>query len=127
MRKLAGKAVGNFSRSVDPGPLASWPHEPISDAQTSVAQSGLDDHRPERYGSRVVGANRSLVRRAPVRTVDPLAPLMADTPATSPPAKKQRKWQAKFRDAFRGLKLGVRGHSSFSVHFFFTALTVAAG
>jgi diacylglycerol kinase len=28
--------------------------------------------------------------------------------------------------AFRGLKLGIRGHSSFAVHFFFTALVIAA-
>src|SRR5262249_2448861 len=28
--------------------------------------------------------------------------------------------------AFRGLKLGVRGHSSFFVHFFFAALVLAA-
>ena len=34
---------------------------------------------------------------------------------------------AKFGDAFRGLKLGVRGHSSFFVHFFAAALVVAAG
>ncbi len=37
-----------------------------------------------------------------------------------------RPWRAKFRDAFRGLKLGVRGHSSFFVHFFFAALVLAA-
>jgi diacylglycerol kinase len=37
-----------------------------------------------------------------------------------------RPWRAKFRDALRGLKLGIRGHSSFSVHFFFAALVVAA-
>ena len=43
-----------------------------------------------------------------------------------PPAgKPRRKWRAKFGDAFRGLKLGVRGHSSFFVHFFFGALVVA--
>src|SRR5207249_1709226 len=30
----------------------------------------------------------------------------------------------KFADACRGLKLGVRGHSSFSVHFFFAAVVV---
>ena len=41
--------------------------------------------------------------------------------------KPRRKWRAKFDDAFRGVKLGVRGHSSFFVHFFFAALTVAAG
>ncbi len=28
--------------------------------------------------------------------------------------------------AFRGLKFGVRGHSSFAVHFFFAALALAA-
>lgn len=38
---------------------------------------------------------------------------------------KRRPWGAKFRDALRGLKLGIRGHSSFSVHFFFAALVVA--
>ncbi len=38
----------------------------------------------------------------------------------------QRTWRAKFGDAFRGLKGGVRGHSSFFVHFFFAALVLAA-
>jgi diacylglycerol kinase len=32
----------------------------------------------------------------------------------------------KFAAAFRGVKLGVRGHSSFFVHFFFAALVAAA-
>src|SRR6266481_6149231 len=45
----------------------------------------------------------------------------------SAPGKPRRSWRRKFRDAFRGLKLGVRGHSSFFVHFFFAALVVAAG
>jgi diacylglycerol kinase len=35
-------------------------------------------------------------------------------------------WSGKFRVAFRGLKLGFRGHSSFFVHFFFAALVIAA-
>jgi diacylglycerol kinase len=43
-----------------------------------------------------------------------------------PLRKPHRHWRAKFGDAFRGLKLGVRGHSSFSVHFFFAALVIAA-
>jgi diacylglycerol kinase len=52
-------------------------------------------------------------------------------PLTSPPEvtarpRPPRPWGDKFGDAFRGLKLGVRGHSSFSVHFFFAALVVAA-
>jgi diacylglycerol kinase len=42
-----------------------------------------------------------------------------------PPPKKSRRWRDKFREALRGLKLGVRGHSSFSVHFFFAALVLA--
>jgi diacylglycerol kinase len=37
-----------------------------------------------------------------------------------------RRWRDKFREAARGVKLGVRGHSSFSVHFFFAALAVTA-
>jgi len=37
----------------------------------------------------------------------------------------RRRWREKFQDALRGLKLGVRGHSSFFVHFFFAALVLA--
>lgn len=37
-----------------------------------------------------------------------------------------RSWRAKFADAFRGVKLGVRGQSSFFVHFFIAAAVVAA-
>src|SRR5262249_44807698 len=45
-----------------------------------------------------------------------------------PPAKKPpRPWGQKFSDAFRGIKLGIRGHSSFSVHFFFAVLVIAGG
>ncbi len=42
------------------------------------------------------------------------------------PARPRRSWRAKFRAAFRGIKIGVRGHSSFSVHFFFAALVLVA-
>src|SRR5262245_1592374 len=52
------------------------------------------------------------------------APDPAFRPA--PPAPRKRPWRAKFGDAFRGLKFGVRGQSSFFVHFFFTALVLAA-
>jgi diacylglycerol kinase len=59
-------------------------------------------------------------------SVVPRLPMMptefTETPATKPP----RPWRHKFGDALRGLKLGIRGHSSFSVHFFFAALVVAA-
>ncbi len=40
---------------------------------------------------------------------------------------RRRPWRDKFQDALRGLKLGIRGHSSFFVHFFFAALVAAAG
>ncbi len=42
------------------------------------------------------------------------------------PRRRRRPWRDKFRFALRGLKLGIRGHSSFAVHFFFTALVLAA-
>lgn len=51
---------------------------------------------------------------------------MADKPTdTLERSKPPRAWKAKFADAFRGLKLGIRGHSSFFVHFFFAALVLA--
>lgn len=39
--------------------------------------------------------------------------------------RKTRCWRGKFHEAFRGVKRGVRGRSSFSVHFFFAVLAVA--
>jgi len=56
----------------------------------------------------------------PPRT-DPLSPTRGLAPR-----RLRRAWRHKFGDAFRGLKLGVRGHSSFFVHFFFAALVLAA-
>ena len=40
---------------------------------------------------------------------------------------RKKSWKSKFAVAFRGLKMGIRGHSSFSVHFFATAIVLAAG
>jgi diacylglycerol kinase len=39
----------------------------------------------------------------------------------------RRTWREKFRDAFRGLWIGVRGQSSFAVHLPAAALVIAAG
>jgi diacylglycerol kinase len=53
----------------------------------------------------------------------------ATPPDTDPPlatALPRRSWLKKFDDAFRGLKLGVRGHSSFFVHFFMATVVIAA-
>jgi len=49
--------------------------------------------------------------------------LPTEPEAVTPP---RRPWHDKFKFALRGVKWGVRGHSSFSVHFFFAALVVAA-
>jgi diacylglycerol kinase len=49
-------------------------------------------------------------------------PLGNETPAR----RKARRWRDKFREAYRGIKLGVRGHSSFCVHFFFAAVALVA-
>ncbi len=40
-------------------------------------------------------------------------------------SRSARPWSDKFGEAFRGLKRGIRGQSSFFVHFFFAALVVA--
>lgn len=45
----------------------------------------------------------------------------------SPAPLPDRFWNRKFRDAIRGVKEGVRGQSSFFVHFFMCAAVVAAG
>ena len=46
--------------------------------------------------------------------------------AVPPPFPRRRSWHRKFGDAFRGLKLGVRGHSSFFVHFFIAVMVIMA-
>lgn len=46
-------------------------------------------------------------------------------PEASEAERPRRSWRMKFLAAFRGIKIGVRGHSSFFVHFFFAALVVA--
>ena len=53
--------------------------------------------------------------------------LMTDMapPADDPPRTRRGKWKAKFGYAVRGVKRGVRGHSSFSVHIFAAAAVVA--
>jgi diacylglycerol kinase len=52
----------------------------------------------------------------------------AQAPPSDPIARgrPRKRWGAKLGVALRGIKLGIRGHSSFFVHFFFAALTVAA-
>jgi diacylglycerol kinase len=42
------------------------------------------------------------------------------------PLSPERSWADKFRDAFRGLKAGVRERSTYFVHFFATAAVIVA-
>jgi diacylglycerol kinase len=44
----------------------------------------------------------------------------------TPPARPRpsRRWRDKFAEAFRGVRLGVQGQSSFCVHVFFACLAV---
>ena len=52
---------------------------------------------------------------------------LQDPPATNTrDPRLRRPWRKKFHAALRGCKLGIRGHSSFFIHFFFTALVLAA-
>jgi diacylglycerol kinase len=53
----------------------------------------------------------------------PSRPNLRDDPPAHP---AHLRWRAKFAVAFRGIKQGIRGHSSFFVHFFFAALSLAA-
>lgn len=46
---------------------------------------------------------------------------------TDDPISPERSWFHKFRDAFRGMKAGIRGQSSFFVHFFSAAAVIVAG
>lgn len=55
-----------------------------------------------------------------------MTPTMPDSGAGAPVRKPRRRWRDKFREAFRGVKIGIRGHSSFFVHFFLAALVVIA-
>ncbi len=55
-----------------------------------------------------------------------LQPELPSVETDEAPPRKKLSWHQKFQVAFRGWKLGVRGHSSFFVHFFFAALVVAA-
>jgi len=46
--------------------------------------------------------------------------------AEEPSPRRPRTWSDKFGDAFRGLKFGIRGQSSFAVHFFLAAAVIVA-
>lgn len=53
-------------------------------------------------------------------------PMFVESTEAVPHSRLPRRWRDKFKEAFRGTKRGVRGQSSFFVHFFFAALALAA-
>jgi diacylglycerol kinase len=42
-----------------------------------------------------------------------------------PPRRPRRRWADKFAEAFRGIRVGLQGQSSFFVHLFFAVLAMA--
>src|SRR5207248_432452 len=89
-----------------------------------LARLQIADFGPNRYNCKL-----SLVR-VQLGIYDLKSLMLSSLPETDVPAappRPKRYWRDKFRVAFRGLKLGIRGHPSFSVHFFFAALVLAAG
>lgn len=62
---------------------------------------------------------------APQADQNPL--LVGDEPHPQAVPRRQRTWPEKFRDAFRGVALGVWGQNSFLVHGFFSVAVVIAG
>ena len=55
---------------------------------------------------------------------EPPAPVRPSYPP--PRCRGVRRWRDEFRQATRGIKLGMRGHSRFAVHFFVAAAALAA-
>jgi diacylglycerol kinase len=82
--------------------------------------------RPEAYATTSLDALRRSCYRAKMVGKIPQVPAFSDWADPAPKPRRRRRWRDKFREAFRGIKLGVRGHSSFAVHFFFGALVIAA-
>ncbi|HTU17238.1 MAG TPA: diacylglycerol kinase family protein [Gemmataceae bacterium] len=54
------------------------------------------------------------------------SPRPSEIEETAVRARPRRLWRDRLGPACRGIKLGVRGHSRFFVHFFCTALVLAA-
>ncbi|MFL5330604.1 MAG: diacylglycerol kinase [Gemmataceae bacterium] len=52
--------------------------------------------------------------------------LRAELPEPPVPLPARRRWRDKFGEAWRGVKLGIRGQSSFFVHFFTATLVIVA-
>lgn len=55
-----------------------------------------------------------------------MSPIQYQPPETpdEEPRRPDRPWGEKFNDAFRGLRQGIRGESSFFAHFFITAAVI---
>src|SRR5438105_1617079 len=92
---------------------------------TDPRSAACDSNRPTRLDA--PAGSCYLCRAMPRRSQETMTvlPGPAETVADGRPASRRR-WRHKFRDALRGLKLGVRGQSSFFVHFFFAVLVLAA-
>jgi diacylglycerol kinase len=82
-----------------------------------------DDNVARRQDHKLAKTDRAVGTAEPTSSLT-LSPMQPFTKPTS--EKPGRTWRAKFADAFRGLTYGIQGQSSFFVHFFLTALVLAA-
>jgi diacylglycerol kinase len=86
--------------------------EPPNELERSCTRQHQDAERPQ--------VRNDAERRYEVLTPDP------GTMAKYQHAP-ERGWSEKFADAFRGVKVGLRGQVSFCVHLFFTVAVILAG
>ena len=54
-----------------------------------------------------------------------LIPRSVRVPSVAKTDSRSRRWRDNFRRSLRGMRLGIRGHSTFFVHFFFAAIVLA--
>jgi len=66
-------------------------------------------------------------REHAIALVTPVQPNLPEEQGTGCGSSTRFSWRGRLHQAIRGIKLGVRGTSSFFVHFFFAAMILAAG
>jgi diacylglycerol kinase len=111
------------------GALASRPRPSIAPRRGDRRTSGEPAPLVARASGRYDRAKQTSTSnaRASARSTIPVTLLRMNRASRRKLPQRAPGWGAKFRHAGRGLKLGVRGESSFFVHFFVAAAVVAAG
>ncbi len=148
MNKAAVSSDGYETRQQQTHPsLSCWQRvwsELFSTGNLMMFGSTLDDSRRSPLATRPPMASEmpSLGSEYAEEISPPANSVESDIPGTSQsmegetisgkaspeilPGRRARTWPQKFRDAFRGVGLGVRGQNSFLVHGFFTIAALGA-